>query len=157
MKVRFSTILTGLLVLLLLVPFAGLSVGNASSENRCSLETLRGGYANSFQLLNATDPSVVPASLADFTHVPGAGIALLTFDGRGNYKEKYTVSFGGWIGRVEGSGTYTVNSDCTGTRVLNVTGADQVSFDFVIADAAREVHELSTRQGDIALNHWKKQ
>ena len=127
-------------------------------EKGCNLETLRGGYANSFQFLNATDPSAVPSALADFTHTPGAGVALLTLDGRGNYVEKFTVSVGGLILRLEGSGTYTVNSDCTGARVLNINGGPQgLQFDFVIADNGREVHELSAQQGDVALNRWKKQ
>jgi hypothetical protein len=134
-------------------------VGNAYAiETGCSLETLRGGYANSFQFLNANDPSVVPASLGDFTHTPGAGVAQLDFDGRGNYVTKFTVSVGGLILRLEGSGTYTVNSDCTGTRVLNINGGPQgIPFDFVIADNGKEVHELSAQQGDVALGRWKKQ
>jgi hypothetical protein len=134
-------------------------VGTAYAiETGCNLETLRGGYANSFQFLNANDPGAVPAPLADFSHMPGAGVAQMTFDGRGNYTEKFTVSVGGLILRLEGSGTYTVNSDCTGTRVLNINGGPQgIPFDFVIADNGKEVHELSAQQGDVALNRWKKQ
>ena len=47
---------------------------------------------------------------------PLAVVGVTTYDGRGNYTFSATVSFNGTISKGSGSGTYTVNRDCTGSR-----------------------------------------
>jgi hypothetical protein len=129
------------------------SVVLAQSGLSCSLATLRGSYSNVFQVLN-TSGVPVPATLGS-TYTPGAGIGTITFDGHGGAFSNGTVtSFGGFIFPPSLSpATYTVNSDCTGTLEIGPS----VSLAIVIDDSGRQVHTLSSVQGDIALGVLRKQ
>src|SRR5688572_8091051 len=49
---------------------------------------------------------------------PLAVVGVTTYDGRGNYTFTATVSFNGAISKGSGSGTYTVNRDCTGSQTF---------------------------------------
>jgi hypothetical protein len=117
---------------------------------------LRGSYGLQFQFLN-TSPDAVPATIGDFTHTPGGGIGVVTYDGRGNWTGRTTVSFGGLILRSEPSGTYTVNPDCTGTRSGTFPGGPSFELEMVIMHHGREIRELSTVQGDLALGVQRRQ
>jgi hypothetical protein len=54
------------------------------------------------------------------------------------------------------TGTYTVNSDCTGSLDLTIAG-QRALLDIVIADHGNEVFTLSTQPGDIAIGRLRKQ
>ena len=60
--------------------------------------------------------------------------SLLTLD-RGNFTFKGTQSFNGAIVPAAGTGTYTVNDDCTGTAVDSLG----TPYSFVIADRGNEI------------------
>ena len=127
-------------------------------EFGCNVGVLRGTYGNSFEFLNTSTPNSVPAMVGDSKFIPGAGVGLLNFNGRGSYTGQATASVGGLIFHNTVSGTYTVNPNCTGTRVIVFDGGPlTATLDFVIVDRGREVREVSTGQGDVALGSWKKQ
>jgi hypothetical protein len=51
---------------------------------------------------------------------PFAAVGHVTFDSSGHFDGAQTTSFAGTIFDETVSGTFTVNSDCTGTAVVNV-------------------------------------
>ncbi len=157
MKVTLATILLIAVVVALSVDYHGGIVSEVRAQGpRCSLRTLEGTYGNSFQFLNTT-PGSVPATIGIATHLPGAGIGVTTFDGQGNFSGSATISLGGLIFPVTVSGTYAVNPDCTGSQVINFsTGVPPAQLDLVIVDKGKEVHTLSTGQGEIAFGTLKK-
>ena len=128
--------------------------GEGKRTKPCRLRTLRGAYGGSFQFLNQ-DPATAGQPIDDRTHTPGAGITLITFDGRGTWTSRTTLSVSVFLLRLPSSGTYVVNQDCTGTREAN-SGDLPISVEFVIVDQGQEVFELSTRPGDVALVRLKK-
>ncbi|OAJ54951.1 hypothetical protein A6V36_08960 [Paraburkholderia ginsengiterrae] len=106
--------------------------GAAQAENHCSKETLKGayGFTGHGQILglldsnNALHPFASPLTLDD--------VALIKFDGRGNYSR---TDYGVINGLPKGgqttfnpyqTGTYTVNSDCTGTMSVIYTAGGPV-------------------------------
>ena len=108
------------------VPAALVPVVHAA-QTGCSNSSLRGNYG--FQ---------IRGSIVGFG--PIVGVALLTFDGGGNFTQTDNVSVNGFPANVNrpGSGTYSVNADCTGNQTLNA-GGQVVHTTFVIAASGNEV------------------
>jgi hypothetical protein len=80
---------------------------------------------------------------------PFAAVGVSTYDGQGNFTLTGTVSFNGTITRgLSGSGTYTVNSDCTGSQTFG-TGPNASHFDFVISPNGREITYIQTDNGAV--------
>jgi hypothetical protein len=123
-----------------------------SAAKGCSNATLRGsfGYTSTGTLLD----SFVPPPFAG----PFGEIGRQTFDGKGNTNATATVSSNGNISTVGVNGTYTVNSDCTGSMTLNIPdfGAT-VHANFVIDDGATELRAIGTDAGVIETRVYKKQ
>jgi hypothetical protein len=103
-----------------------------AAQNGCSNSSLRGKYG--FQ---------IRGTIVGFG--PIVGVALLTFDGGGNFTQTDNVSVNGFppIVNRPGSGTYSVNADCTGTQTLN-SGSQVVHTTFVIAANGNEVFDEVT-------------
>jgi hypothetical protein len=89
------------------------------------------------------------------------GVGPITFqgtvylDGKGGVTNPYTASFAGTIVRVVAPGTYTVESDCTGTMTLG--GVDHLDIrispdgsriDYIKTDAGSIVSGSATRMSD---------
>src|SRR6267143_59118 len=111
----------------------------------CSLETLNGRYGLTFSGFGAN--AAVPG-----TFTPAAGVGLVTFDGDGNLSASETVSNGGQIFPVNLPGTYTVNSDCTGS--LTTANAH---LNLVIVRNGREILAVNTDQGHVVVDNFIKQ
>jgi len=63
------------------------------------------------------------------------------FDGAGNFASNVVASVGGTPAQTfPDSGTYTVNSNCTGTLTL----ASGLTFDFLVLHGGREVEFIDT-------------
>jgi len=155
-KLALASLVLLAALLTLSTNYRGGLVPPVEAQMACGPATLHGGWGVSFHLLN-TDPNTVPATIGTGTHTPGAGIGRVVFDGRGNLTGQETISFGGLILRPAVWGTYTVNADCTGSISMNIADAGTFPFDFVLVDAGRELRMLSTNQGDVAFNVWKRQ
>ncbi len=114
----------------------------------CSVARLNGRYGLTFS--GFTTNGAVPAPITAF--IPAAGEGLVTFDGNGNLSAAETVSLGGLIHPVNLPGTYTVNSDCTGT--LTTANAH---LNLVIVRNGREILAVNTDPGRVAVDNFVKE
>lgn len=95
-------------------PAAALAVVHAQvPESGCSLASLIGSYALDRQGTLVTSVLGLPAP------APWGEIAVEHFDGAGAFSGRATVNVGGAVLSGTVTGTYTVNSDCTGTKTVN--------------------------------------
>ena len=114
----------------------------------CSAATLNGTYTLTFSGFTTRGP--VPAAINNFTPVAGGG--LVTFDGDGNLSASETVSVGGLVNPVNTTGTYTVNSDCTGTFTT-----PHAHLNLVLLRKGREIQAVNTDPGNAVLDNFIKQ
>ena len=126
--------------------FTSLPVVHAQSG--CSVATLSGSYG-------INNPGFVsPGHSNKGAEVPFAAVGVLTFDGAGNVSSTFTLSVKGGISTGNtASGTYTVNSDCTGSAI--VQGAPNSNF--VILGGGAEVFGIETTPGFTGSYDAKRQ
>jgi hypothetical protein len=123
-----------LLVLLVLGMMATQTL-SAHAVN-CSNFTIKGTYAFTIHgqifLDNGAPPLVID------------GIAQTTFDGHGNLAQVDAAATNGGMapGWRPGTGTYAVNSDCTGTMTLNVEGMAPLHLQIVVAQSGNTLHAV---------------
>jgi hypothetical protein len=136
------------------VSMLGIAPG-AHAQEGCSNATLHGsfGYTSTGDLL--------PAYVAPYNNLAGpfAEIGRQTFDGKGNTTATASLTANGNPSQgVAVSGTYVVNSDCTGSMTLNVPSLSAiVHADFVIDDNGTEIRALVTDANVIESRVYKKQ
>ena len=110
----------------------------------CSNATLKGLYAFG---VTAYTPQGQPNG------PPGVVAGIKDFDGKGNFTQRdYTGDNLRTMGQTDFStgetGTYTVNSNCTGSAVLNLNvphsppGTGVIKIMFVISNGGRHIHEV---------------
>jgi hypothetical protein len=121
----------------------GLGVApSAKADNKgCSAATLKGTFADQ-------DNGVItaPPALAG----PFAGVFTQTYDGNGNLTATGMVSLNGAIIPAAYKGTYTVNSDCSGTYTVQISPLGITGHGyFVIAASGDELHILVTDPGTV--------
>lgn len=98
----------------------------ATAANKgCSNASLTGTFA--FTTIGSF--VAAPAPLG-----PYAEVGTQTFDGQGNTTTVSTSSTSGNVAQGTSTGTYTVNSDCTGTFILPIAPGISSHYFFVIAD-----------------------
>jgi hypothetical protein len=112
----------------------------AGSNPGCSVSTLKGDYAVHGQ-------GTVVAQLPNLPPPPFqfAEVAIATLDGAGNLSGKATLSLGGIAVQGTFSGTYSVNSDCTGTVALQTSLGIPVN-ESLVAVGNRGFVEVDTDQ-----------
>lgn len=116
----------------------GLAPAAKAASKTCAVATLEGSFVR-------RDTGFVMAAPA--TAGPLAGVFLVTFDGNGAFTSAGFSSLNGSVSESKGTGTYTVNSDCTGAYTsVSSTGRPGTAF-FVIADNGNEIHILPTNPG----------
>ena len=76
---------------------------------------------------------------------PNTAVGRIAFDGEGNFVNPYTVSVNGVISTGTEIGTYTVNSDCTGSEAA--TNGHQ--YNFVVAPDGSRFDWISTIPGRV--------
>ena len=96
-----------LILLALVIPGAAASALPASASYQCSVATIKGSY------LYAQDGITLGTS-AD-KNQPFAQAGREYFDGKGGMSGIYSGNFNGTITRGSYKGTYTMNSNCSGT------------------------------------------
>lgn len=117
----------------------------AQSENGpCSTRTLSGDYGFAIEGVIFAIPGV---TLPPGTALPLRGVAMTHFDGKGNLTQVDHVLVGGVPPPKEwtpGSGTYTVNPDCTGIAVINIPGnpLSPAKLHIVVVKQGKEIHTV---------------
>ena len=120
-----------------------------SSDDSCSLGSLHGSFGvTTTGFIVAFGPSG-----------PVADVGVITFDGSGGVSQTTTVSLNGVIlpNRIS-SGSYVVNSDCTGSLSVQLpppAGASNSSF--VIVDHGKELRLINTGNGRVLAGNAKRQ
>ena len=119
---------------------------------QCSNATLTGSYGfkqQGFGLRNSK-----PAKLGNM--IPFATVGVVTFDGAGNASftltQVYNSSGGDFFEAIPG--TYTVNSDCTGTIAIEDFG---LHFYIVTVGGGAELFAIQTETGTTNIVDAKKQ
>lgn len=112
-----------------------------SADKTCSNRTLSGHYGFTIEGL---------ASLGSQVGVL-RGVAMTHFDGEGHLSQVDHVVVNGAPPPTEwntGSGTYTINPDCTGTATINFPdGRSSVQLSLVVAREGREIHTVVNNPG----------
>ena len=116
------------------VAVACLTLGGAAlaQGGSCSNASLKGKYGQSIsgELLPA--PGVV---------LPQNGVAMTNFDGNGKFTQEDFVVINGAptsSGFQSETGTYSVNSDCTGTATINYSNGAQIDLELVVVNQGHE-------------------
>ena len=135
----------------LLIPCV--AFGQSGDHDGCSNATLKGdyGFRISGNILNAAGTPVLNRE----------GVAMTHFDGKGGLTQVDFVMSNGLPGRgpedpvtgfhIDESGTYTVNSDCTGSAVIHFpvppheTSGAEIDLMFVLTQAGCKIHAIVTR------------
>ena len=109
---------------------------------QCSNATLTGNYPFIYSGANAPGHSVRGKNTFG-----NAAVGILSFDGAGNASLTYTVVSNGHASStsVPDTGTYTVNSDCTGTFT---DATIDVHFNIATGSSGAEVFGIQTDEGN---------
>jgi hypothetical protein len=109
------------------------SAAAPSEVKPCSNHTLIGDYGF------ALEGTFLGAGL------PFRGVVMQHYDGKGNLTQVDHVVVNGVPPEQEwtpGSGTYTVNPDCTGAAVINAPGNPPINLHFVIVRQGKEIRQV---------------
>lgn len=150
MKFSKSLILIFALVLLA-IPI--LAQTNAEHKKSCSLATLQGTYGD-------IEEGTVLAQFPGLP-VPPYPVVLtgtITYDGAGNVSGTFTTSLGGVILPGTGTGTYTVNADCTYSDTIIQPSGPSGHHVGVITGAGmiQEIHTIYTDSWLVASSTLRK-
>ena len=117
-----------------------------SGDRRCSNRTLFGDYGSQIE------GTILGPNL------PFRGLAMAHFDGKGNITQVDHIVFNGIPPAEEwtpGTGTYTVNPDCTGSAVINSTSAAQgpVNLHFVVVNNGKQINQVVDANAVTAVSY----
>jgi hypothetical protein len=119
----------------------------------CSDRSLNGSYGY-------TVVGNVTAAFGPLVVGPFAAVGRLVFDGQGHVKTVRTLSDnGGVLTNDSGSGTYLVNSDCTGSFNISVGPPNNITvltLNLVIDDTD-QIRAIVTNQGTVLTLEGRKQ
>jgi hypothetical protein len=126
-----------LLLLTLALAASSTLMAHASA---CSNLTIRGTYA--FTLHGQI-------FLPDGSTLLIDGIAKQTFDGSGNFTQVDAVADNGNLapGWRPGSGTYSVNPDCTGAMTIVVPGLPDLHVQFIVSQSGNTIRQVVVDPG----------
>jgi hypothetical protein len=122
-------------------------MAKADSNKGCSNASLKGTFSHM-----ATGFITAPPAMAG----PEAGVGTDTFDGNGGSTGAATLSLNGNIIPLVTTGTYKVNSDCTGTYTILALGGT-IRLAFVITDSGNEIQAVCVDQGVVQTHIFRRQ
>lgn len=107
---------------------------NSAFQTVCSNATLEGAYGFSVSGMRPSSPGGPVETIV--------GVAMTIFDGNGNLTQ--TDNIHGSISGTPspnrpGTGTYTMNADCTGTMKLSNQGSPTLTVAIVVVDNGNEI------------------
>jgi len=132
---------------------AALALGlapTAKADNKgCSSTTLKGTFVDSASGFSTSPPAIAG---------PLGGVLTETFDGKGAMTGAGVLSLNGNIVPVTSKGTYSVNSDCTGTYTAETSPLGMTAhYFFVILDNGNEFKWICTDPGVVLSGVARKQ
>jgi hypothetical protein len=133
---RILMVATAMIVCFVLADASALAQSDTthSGDRRCSNRTLFGDYGSQIE------GTVLGPNL------PFRGLAMAHFDGKGNITQVDHIVFNGIPPAEEwtpGTGTYTVNPDCTGSAVINSpSGQGPVNLHFVVVNHGKQINQV---------------
>jgi hypothetical protein len=152
---KVSTLATPLIVVCGLLLSGTSAVADSDDQHcSCSNRTLSGDYGSTAQGVLLPNPGLPP-------ELPFTSVGVTHFDGKGNFTGvEHTVVNGVQQGLdwTANSGTYSVNSDCTGTLVLNTPnnqGPSTLTLFFVIVRHGTQFYSNLGAGGALAST-WTK-
>jgi hypothetical protein len=106
----------------------------------CTNMTVKGAWVQSLHGL---------IFLPDGTSLVLAGVSKTTYDGLGHSTVLDASGVNGNVptGWRTGSGTYTVNPDCTGTETVSFPGQPDIHAQFVLAQSGNKLHYVNVDPG----------
>jgi hypothetical protein len=111
----------------------------------CSNRTLQGDYGSQIE------GTILGPNL------PFRGLAMAHFDGKGNITQVDHIVFNGIRPLTEwtpGTGTYTVNPDCTGAAVINSpSGQGPVNLHFVVVNQGKQINQVVDANAATAVGY----
>jgi hypothetical protein len=119
------------------------SADDRAESPKCDNDTLKGPYGFTLTGWRIHVPDTNTRSAR-------AGVGRAVFDGRGNVSGSETKSHDGIITLLTFTGSYQVNTDCTGTAhlVTTDTGEDHNrNFNFTIIESGEQVMAIQTDAG----------
>ena len=140
--------------LFLLLPISKHGVPVVHAQSGCGLASLSGNYA-------VSQSGFEPKSHQKGNPLPFATLGLATFDGAGNFSITYTDMSPGQPSYIpvqgNGSGTYVVNSDCSGSISVTAGDAAGLTLNLEVIGGGTEVFGISTTPFIIANSDWKRE
>ena len=138
-----------LVALVVLAPVAKKSVPSlpvVHAQSGCNLGTLTGNYAFILPAGLTT-----PSKTVQGNEVAQQAVGVLNFGVGGNVSVSYTVAINGDVFTNQtGSGTYAVNSSCTGSATFTAGDAAGSDVNLVILGGGTEVFGIFTNAGSTA-------
>jgi hypothetical protein len=134
-----AIVLTSALVLLTFSNHALPKVQAHEGGESCSVATLNGLYG---QVLTGQVLNVGPI----------VAVGVTTFDGKGHFLTNQTINVNGNVVQEPGTGTYTVNRDCTG--IADLVGAGP--HPFVIVDSGKQMDLMDINSAEVITIHFTK-
>ena len=121
--------------LLLLTSALAMSSALTAHASVCSNSTIRGTYAFT---VHGT------IFLPNGSTLVIDGIAKETFDGQGGETQVDAIATNGMLtpGWRPGTGSYSVNPDCTGTQTIVVPGMAALHLQFIVAQSGNTIHQV---------------
>ena len=119
-----------------------------SAQGQCSSQTLKGPYVLAGRgYIEPGDPGVQRVHRG-----------LLVFDGAGNVTGKQSSSRAGKIGHEKLQGTYTLDTDCSGTMSFGSVAKPgaQIHWDVYVTQDGRMGEMLRTDDGSMAVRSFQK-
>lgn len=110
----------------------------STTPTTCDATSLKGRYSIKFTG-TAYDSQYYTYLLSE--------IGFMTFDGAGNFTGTDTYNFDGAATRRTLTGTYTINSDCTGSMTVNASDKSTMIGDIAVLLGTKEVNFTQTDAG----------
>lgn len=114
----------------------------------CSVSSLRGTYAVQAQ-------GTIVGQIPGFPPPPFSvgEAALISFDGAGNLSGKTTLNIAGVVLQPTFTGTYAVNTDCTGTTTVHSSLGFVVHDATILVRSGREFRDVQTDSFEVSTRN----
>jgi hypothetical protein len=138
---------TGVLVLCTVLAWIGHLHAQSTQPGVCSVASMSGGYSY------AVNGTVFAPGLVAYSSV----IGTFTADGQGNLYGADTISENGTVqANRQFTGTYLVNSDCTGSVSADYSGT-LASFTSVLSQSGNRIDFMQTGSGTVGTGVANRQ